>query len=308
MKEQWNALHIFYHDMTKYDSLILTVNDEMNRYVDLQLIEKWFFIRYWEGGPHIRLRYFPKDKDEEIRQKIEEKVRLFWKTLPIEQVLTKEDYYANHPFDGEKKSMEELPWFDNRSIKSIPYVPEIERYGGAESIKYSESIFMYSSQLVCYLLKATKPDSAKKFILALTLTKLLIEELLCFDEQEDLIQYATFYKQYWEPFVEGNRTNDLLHLFSANKNSIGKFYEALKTNQVVQSYFAKMVFELNNVRTIINDELYIHRIVASHIHMTNNRLGISPFVEYYISEYISKNYPNQAVKNEVDKLEKIARI
>ncbi|MGD6942751.1 thiopeptide-type bacteriocin biosynthesis protein [Cytobacillus gottheilii] len=289
MNNKWVSLHIFDHDMRNYDPFILSIYEKMTDYKNSGLVQKWFFIRYWEGGPHLRLRFITEQQDLLIGQ-IENHVRLYWANTPDEKPLTKANYYQNHQFDGETISMEELPWYDHRSVQNIPYLPEILRYGGKEVMSHSESIFMQSSELICCLLKTLKPDLAKKFIAGLAMTRILIEELLEFEDMEDNKQFTIFYKKYWESFAAGNETNDVMELFTANENSISKFYNALNNNGTVKTYIQRMKKELAQVREAVDDELYIHRIAASHIHMTNNRFGISPFIEYCISDYLSQHF------------------
>lgn len=304
--EKWISLHIFHHDMSNYDELIVTLYKEMMELESRNEVNKWFFIRYWEGGPHLRLRMLTVN-EELLVQKVREKVHVFWETSKQKDALTKEQYYSDHKFDGQAISFEKLPWFGDRTIHNIPYVQEIERYGGKAVMQNSETMFHSSSKLVSFILHKLKLDPAKRFIVGLVLTRLLIEQLLEFDDMEDNIQFAAFYKEYWESFVEGNETDELLQLFKANENSITKFYSMLKGNPIVTENLLNMKKELQIVRDTVEDELYIHRIVASHIHMTNNRLGVSPFIEYYITDYL-RTFFHEIHKNGVGSIEEASRI
>ncbi|AST93513.1 MULTISPECIES: thiopeptide-type bacteriocin biosynthesis protein [Sutcliffiella] len=304
--EKWISLHIFHHNMRNYDELIVILNQVMTDLENENEVNKWFYIRYWEGGPHVRLRFLTVNEKKTI-QTISEKIQAFWKDAEPIESLTKEQYYRDHKFDGQALPFEKLPWYGDRRIQPIPYVPEIERYGGKDVIQNSEAMFHSSSKLVCFILEKLGLDPAKRFIVGLTLTRLLMEQLLEFDDMEDNIQFTSFYKEYWESFVAGNETDELVLLFKANEKSIRKFYSMLKDNPFVTDQLLRMKNELHVVRDTVQDELYIHRIVASHIHMTNNRLGVSPFVEYYISDYLCTFF-EEIHKNGVVTIEEASRV
>ena len=88
------------------------------------LAEQYFFIRFWERGPHLRLRF----KGETGRLESEVKP---WLTS-----------YFHHYF--EKKS----PPADKLEIQFVPYEPEIDRYGGPTGILIAEKQFEVSSNAV----------------------------------------------------------------------------------------------------------------------------------------------------------------
>lgn len=292
----WTSLHIFQHEMSTYDALIVNISQLMDELVRSRKVNQWFFIRYWEGGPHLRLR-IQTDQPEAIIEQVTDFTQGYWLINPSSlPPMTKDAYYEGHKFDGKEISMNDLPWYEDQSVHLIPYEPELARYGGADVMAYSENIFAHSSRLVAYLLSKMKFDPARRFILSLTLTRYLVEELLEFEDEEDNVQFCLFYQEYWESFVEGNKTDDLRRLFHANEMSVNRFYQLLNQNEMVKDCLVAMKQELQQIREQVRDELYLHRIVASHIHMANNRLGVSPFVEYYISEYLGAYFKSEEAK------------
>lgn len=292
----WTSLHIFQHEMSTYDALIVNISQLMDELVRSGKVNQWFFVRYWEGGPHLRLR-IQTDQPEAIIEQVTDFTQGYWLINPSSlPPMTKDAYYEGHKFDGKEISMNDLPWYEDQSVHLIPYEPELARYGGADVMAYSENVFAHSSRLVAYLLSKMKFDPARRFILSLTLTRYLVEELLEFEDEEDNVQFCLFYQEYWESFVEGNKTDDLRRLFYANEMSVNRFYQLLNQNEIVKDCLVAMKQELQQIREQVRDELYLHRIVASHIHMTNNRLGVSPFVEYYISEYLGAYFESQEAK------------
>ena len=105
-----------------------------------QWAENYFFIRYWERGPHIRLRFYgdTQTMEQEIKPRL---VQHF------------EDWYAKHPSERETPDwVKDLPpegsWYANDSIQFIEYEPETERYGGPAGIGIAEQQFRVSSDAI----------------------------------------------------------------------------------------------------------------------------------------------------------------
>ncbi|PGP66465.1 hypothetical protein COA00_21855, partial [Bacillus cereus] len=70
----WNSIHVFLHDSNNYHSFM---EEDLNLFLQEmkknKLIDKWFFIRYWEGGPHIRLRFLNLKVDvQQVIEKLNE--------------------------------------------------------------------------------------------------------------------------------------------------------------------------------------------------------------------------------------------
>jgi lantibiotic biosynthesis dehydratase-like protein len=145
MAEPWTSLHVFHRGGT--DRLIV---DAVGPLVRSPEIDRFFFLRYWEGGPHLRLR---------IRQGVvEERARA---------VL--EEYLAAHPSTGVwdpgqyaraaggLARAEGLEHYDRRlrlgdGVESIPYLPETEVFGGPEATDAVERHFTDSSRIALAVL------------------------------------------------------------------------------------------------------------------------------------------------------------
>jgi thiopeptide-type bacteriocin biosynthesis protein len=62
MRESWVSLHVFHGSGT--DLLITRAVADLVRSLDAdEQLAGFFFIRYWEGGPHLRLRLLPRTPD-----------------------------------------------------------------------------------------------------------------------------------------------------------------------------------------------------------------------------------------------------
>lgn len=133
--QKWLSVHIFYAgnlDLLLSKGIIPFIEKNKKD----QRIEQFFFIRYGEGGPHIRLRLQCKMAlaETELKQRVQSHFTLFFQQYPV-VLSTLGDELINE-------------------IRFVPYEAEVERYGGSESIALVESQFAISSQLSLEMIQA----------------------------------------------------------------------------------------------------------------------------------------------------------
>ena len=287
MKENqnWVALHAFYHNIPQYDNLISDIANVLDDYRKNNKIEKWFFIRYWEGGPHIRFRMLnPKSCD--LEKNLIKRIQNYIKMHPTEKPYTREEYYKDNKFDGEPIDISTLQWYEEGQVAKIEYQRENERYGGEEVIEISESIFMYSSYIVKNIISATKNDFNKK-LLAAALTYILIKEFRSVYKEENTKDFLSVYKSRWVNFRYNTENEDKIQeFFYKNKNAIKSAISILKRNSEIKNLIETIKSLIKEKFDKVRDIKYMEYIIASHIHMTNNRLGAAPIFEYFISDVL----------------------
>ena len=110
----------------------------------------WFFMRYWQQGPHVRLRIA--DLDEAQASRVAEDLGRAWNTHSAraadEERLEAADYLKT--VSGIAAAGEGAGALDVASLRSpgvypAVYEPETERYGGSELLRLSEDLFRVSS-------------------------------------------------------------------------------------------------------------------------------------------------------------------
>jgi thiopeptide-type bacteriocin biosynthesis protein len=108
----------------------------------------WFYVRYWETGPHLRIRY---RGTRDLRQSILDLVTAAgYPLLDIDPAAYYED--INAP---------EGPWLPHGDIRAVPYEPEVERYGGPEGLPIAEDLFCRSTEVALAVLRSTRSKSAR---------------------------------------------------------------------------------------------------------------------------------------------------
>ena len=138
-ENQYLSFYIYYAE--PWESLLLgAVRPLVKKLIDQELITQYFFIRYWERGPHLRLRLKKKsaDKEIEITEILQKELNNFILKYPSKLLLTPE---------MEAHKLAES-WRDNNQILSISYQPEIARYGGLAALPIAELQFFASSRMV----------------------------------------------------------------------------------------------------------------------------------------------------------------
>ncbi|WP_124728418.1 thiopeptide-type bacteriocin biosynthesis protein [Staphylospora marina] len=306
----WLALHAFTHDPFGQDSLLLEgILPALRRLERKGAFQKWFFLRYWEGGPHLRVRFFR--PEEGVEASIREAAETFLKSRPPARTLTRDAYYANHRFDGEPVDPDTLPWYEHGQVVRLPYFPEIDRYGGPEAMPVSEDLFHASSELAVRVMEASGSlnDRVARAMDIMVVTALAMEV-----KPEELETYFDRYARFWERFVDDPEASEkrIRASFERQKDSLVhrlRLLIRLVRGEFTYELFANWLNALNRAREAYAD---IHRngrlrapfpgapddpaqffraavsgIAFSQIHMTNNRLGVPPVHEHYLGMMIS---------------------
>lgn len=142
----WIAAHLYHSE--PWDKLLIeAVKPFAEEIIELGLAEKFFFIRYWERGPHIRLRFYGDETTltNLVKPKLESWFENWFR-------LNSSTY--NFPVGYENVAVEHN-WYSNDSVQWIEYEPETERYGGKDALIIAENHFEDSSNAVLAVMDET---------------------------------------------------------------------------------------------------------------------------------------------------------
>ncbi|GAA1507507.1 hypothetical protein GCM10009677_45150 [Sphaerisporangium rubeum] len=174
MTDRWISLHAFHRAGT--DLLLTTAVDGLVGELDPRL-EGFFFLRYWEGGPHLRLRLLPRDAGDAA-------------TIGKRATAVLEEHLVAHPSAGtwdrehyallarEFARREGLAAYDERlrpddHVEAVAYRPEYATFGGPEAVTAVERHFTDSSRIALAILRA-EPDHRRRLGHALAATMLTL--------------------------------------------------------------------------------------------------------------------------------------
>lgn len=259
----WKSYHIYIHDYKAIDKFL---KRHFISFINQNLYkgQQYFFIRYWLGGPHIRLRINVNEKFDgtEFLKRLRKCLDNFLKNTDI-NFIDKEQFYTKEMLEGE--NIHHTYWKEHGTIEKAKYIPETERYGGMELMKKSEEIFYISSDLC---LKLNQLDYVYRIFNSIDLI------YFSFSNSKNPDNYINKYSELWKNYKKNKKMGSELYLLVKKRlNLIEQNYD--KYFKIYKEYLNKLYKMPINVK-------------MSHVHMTNNRLGIYPEMEYYISLYLSQ--------------------
>lgn len=307
----WISLHIF-HNYSFEKVLNEHIFPLTNYLKEKKYIRSMFFIRYWEGGPHIRYR-----------------------VLPLAN--TDISLLKNIIFNKSKKYFSELKKENLKySFEFIDYIKEKTRYGGGKLINVAEEHFQDSSNTILKLLNSNflNWNYSTAISFAIQMHTVFAKKLNA-DIDKSIIFFELYYKHWLFYSVKLNKDGE------ATQEQVDKvkvfFKESYKKQETTTNYIVKAIWEelesiewlgkwskscskIKSLLMQVNEEdiellnsPYIHEnsnlsirdqklfsIFDSYIHMTNNRLGIhlrdEAFIAYIIMNGLKKHFVLQSVQ------------
>lgn len=282
MKKKWLSLYIYYKNEQKKDEFIQLISDKMEFLIQAKLIEKWFFIRYWEGGPHIRLRILIDPKNNQFIINFINDLKKFIYDNPNKDKFSKIEYLKNIKKFQDKNS--NFLWHEDGDIIKVPYVPEYKRYGGIDLMPLTETMFQYSTRLVVNLLKEIQTYS-QKILVGYIFTQKLFNLFFSNKKIKDYSKYILNQNiSFWES-MDIFPNKNIQYFLNANSKYDEEIWSILIKKESIKNNilnfndgFAKLLSSLSDINAIS-----LGFIATSHIHMFNNRLGCAPSFEtsYY---------------------------
>lgn len=313
---QWLSLHIYYHDSERFDHMIANSISPTIDYLCRQFsISHFFFIRYWEGGPHIRLRILLNPSDKNVIQDIViNRIQKYFDENPSKINLNNLDYYKKIEQSGITINSENI-WYDNHSLQEITYEQEYLRYGGVEAMKIAHLSFQFSSEAVFQILGIHNTDQKK---LGIAMDMMLLTALALEKPLDIMYRFFESYSRYFKVYnpneqfeseflnqcqqsfrqqssILKTRIANLVNSYLYNRcSTLNKFY-----THWIESYedvFRKL--DAEHLKGRLQDPIkgqfldgkqmesygYVKQVIAkSYIHMNNNRLGLTPYQESYLA-------------------------
>ncbi|MFS7256317.1 lantibiotic biosynthesis protein [Carnobacterium divergens] len=274
----WKSKHIFIHD---YQLLEKFLKDKLLPYLDEENVQ-YFFIRYWDGGPHIRLRYklsetLAKNFENGIKvllSKFQEKYRDF----PFEAV-------AYNPTIVQTEDIEPALPYPNFSIQAVDYIPELYRYGGEEGLELSEKLFEHSSRFAAEIIQKLNRNQRYTLAIDIMYSCAAIARKLGYFEQNQ--EFFKAYRKIWMQFSEHKIPVELKEALEKRIVRLQNGELDLQFYQPYLSIFKSIIYQIKQCQTTM-DSIYAYYIVISHLHMLNNRLGVSPEYEFIFSNALVK--------------------
>jgi len=301
----WRAWHVYLSDYASLDRFLAQViAPEIEALTGQKAMSEWFYIRYWENGPHVRLRL--RDMDDAAFEALGARLYTAAKAIASHALIKSQDRDVQATVDGWHADPSMLPWFDQGSVYSILYEREFRRYGGTEGMIINEGWFGDSSRITLRIVCATLGDWARREAVALRLTAISIAAIV--RNRDELVGFLSRMAANWRNFVPDAEAADAAarETYKASSAMLENLFVAIASEPAsiapdlpVVAFQGRRVGErLDELRKLANDGRLISpltgiaprspgelsdalkSIIMSQVHMMNNRLGLTPVNEY----------------------------
>lgn len=271
--------------------------------VRFKLENYFFYLRYWQGGPHIRIRILcgpEAAKESEV-------VRFFAlleSQMPSFNTADRYEYAQSLSAQSELARLEGEKVSDAEPIGTIRdanYEPEFLKYGGSTGVAIAESVFRSTSSIVIGLLEResghykSTPLSPVGEALVIMANSLAGAGLTKAESIVFLEEYRAWWIQYTTPdnrkawpkvFLRiSEHVNQIcIRAWSPGGNS-DPFY-SIMSNATDDARNLPENSDVTNVGNLTISTVPYLSCLANYIHTTNNRLGLVPAGEALVAEML----------------------
>ncbi len=308
MNRVWISLYIYYHEDPTPLLLecLRPISEELR---DQQRIQHFFYVRYWEGGPHVRFRVLPAPGADRNDLKT-------WLITKLEAYLSQHPSLASIDPERYAKATEYFSTFElgqaqafalqpNNTVREVAYQPEYQSYGGVRAMPVVEQQFSVSSAVGLRLLEqpATNDQRIGRAML------MMLSGLRGFTQHpEELQRWFELYNRNWMPALQPN-PDAFRQVFQTRFERQRPRLTQL-VDQVLQSFETRDVLlqDWQNSLGVLRQQLWalsaeasleynakplerknLPLIALNCLHMHNNRTGISLHEEAYITFLIKES-------------------
>ena len=206
---EWIAVHVFYSS-NNHPLLVDVIGPFIEQLRAEGLLDRWFFIRYWMEGPHLRIRLRARRAGDThaiahrlfslLDEFLEDRPALYEVDDTENAELFKQMFlgeYSEEKWDELYGSEGTMGLRPNNSYVVRRYEPAIDRYGGPKAIDVAEWHFEHSSDTVIRL-ESTANVHVRPVLFGLA-SQLMIAMLGVFlGDRDDAATFLATYRQYWE--------------------------------------------------------------------------------------------------------------
>lgn len=156
----WVSIHA-YQDGDVEDLLVSRVAPVMEGLAARGAVDGWFFLRYWEGGPHIRVR--ARATSPEVGPVLRDALARYVREHPAPARLDQDTYavLAARLASAEGRTGYERVLRQPGTVIEVPYRPEHEVYGDGVTLDAAERHFCESTALAVDVIRAGMSHSSR---------------------------------------------------------------------------------------------------------------------------------------------------
>ncbi|MQY12496.1 hypothetical protein SRB5_26300 [Streptomyces sp. RB5] len=251
----------------------------------------WFFIRYWQAGPHVRLRIGDLDESmfEFVENTLRKRLEAVGELTGEERPVSEADYRAGAArLAADRRGTDrEVAELLAPGVHRARYEPEYERYGGELLMPRTERLFQLSSELVAGMLPRLT-GSGKRAAVALRATMSAAAALGDTAAQADF--YARGLAAWRDAALDNGFPAGYLEQLCRPAAEAGA---GARVDPAAHGAFAGWHTALLELARAARRGGGPHpgRIVSSHVHMIHNRLGLGMAEELRTYAWLAGSLP-----------------
>lgn len=298
----WTAYHLHYHE-DRDRALRLWARPLVAELFAAGLVDRFFFIRYGLGGPHVRLRLRGVDESaaESLDRLVRRRADSFFAEHPSLEALPEEKVRAMTEALAEDDPSGDSTIRPDNSLAVQPFLPETGRFGGAEQLEHSLDFFALSSlEALRWLDENPQAGPGRRLSHGF---RLFARQALGFASSlEELRQILDYVADLWSGASEAlreradsafeNQRADFARLLDA------ELAASLLEDPADQPPLLDASRRLAAATAELPRERW-YRLVTSQIHMTANRLGLSNPEEVYLGRLMVRALADREAGSEV---------
>ena len=309
MKTQWISLHAFVGDYPDYDALLTDALSPLLASLKAEQPDtSFFFLRYWNGGPHLRLRFKGTCLEPmQIKERVQIALQDDTYNEYVEPMATDYSLIAkrmSHVDENISSNTfaiaEPIESFQQRgSVQIRPYAIENARFGGMRAAPHAEKHFCVSSALALSLLVSTVGNIPHRFMIALHLAVATLSVLsLSHSQQLSLLVRRRALQSLFFPEFQGNMFQELgFHTYDHQRGDLGPIIEQIHSFESpnwripVVALWRRELERCNQMMSPMMDVPgpQFCDVAMDFLHLLFNRLGILTVEELYLYELLSRS-------------------
>ncbi|GGF53952.1 lantibiotic biosynthesis protein [Marmoricola endophyticus] len=286
--ERWHAFHVYLPHTVQSAFL----REQVTELVDTAESARFFFLRYWQGGPHLRLRLhtdeatadvFARALGDRIPELTEEQRVEYGYELDMQKQLASAE--------GESPGAGRSPG----DVVRESYAPEYAKYGGPEGIDLAEQVFCATSRVVLDVL-ASRETYARTPPLGEAMRCTLVGLSASGLGQAEAGRFLEWYESWWSGYVPDGQAESWQRLSAQMRGQVDELVDEAwdgTRDDVVRDLYRAARARADELDTGDGDVPVVggvdySRILANYVHTTNNRFGIIPAGEAFLARVLSE--------------------
>ncbi|MFE8913171.1 lantibiotic dehydratase C-terminal domain-containing protein [Streptomyces globisporus] len=292
---EWSPLHI-YLPMSLQPGFLRDVIRPVVHDAGVQ--DRFWYLRYWQGGPHIRFRLH--DASEQMVESVRGRLAAAMPAFDAEQRAEYAQQSSHQPGLAELEGAEPEEVRAAGTVEPAVYTPESAKYGGETGLRIAEELFRSTSNAALDLLAglsdrqlASSPTGQALRVMAMSLKGSGLDVA----QSQDFLGH---YEEDWRRWVPPGYDENWPKIYGRTRMKVVELCRAVWIDGSTDVFYDIYTQAWRSARKaqsgatdgdvaelVLEGTPYAH-CLANYIHTTNNRLGILPVAEAFLAYVIRR--------------------